>query len=97
MNITVVGSGYVGLSNAVLLSQNHDVICFDINQERVNLINQSKSPIEDKEINDFLQHKSLRLRATYQPSIAYEFADFVIVATPTDYDPDTNYFDLLWI
>ncbi|WP_087018685.1 nucleotide sugar dehydrogenase [Thaumasiovibrio subtropicus] len=93
MKITVVGCGYVGLSNAILLSQKHEVVACDVSQERVALINQGKSPFHDAEIEAYLAEKSLRLTATTDKILAYEGADFVIVATPTNYDPDTNYFD----
>jgi UDPglucose 6-dehydrogenase len=93
MKITVVGSGYVGLSNAVLLSQHHEVVCLDISEERVALINDKKAPIEDKEINDYLTNHNLSLVASTDKSFAYKNSQFVIVATPTDYDPETNYFN----
>lgn len=93
MRIAVAGTGYVGLSNAVLLAQHNDVTAVDIIEEKVDLINAGKSPIEDSEISEFLANKPLRLRATTDPVVAYESADFVIIATPTDYDPETNYFN----
>ncbi len=93
MKITVVGSGYVGLSNSVLLAQHQDVICYDIDKSRVDRINQGISPIEDADIQQYLSSGKLNLRATYQTSIAYEYADYIIIATPTDYDPETNYFN----
>lgn len=93
MKIAVAGLGYVGLSNAVLLSQHHDVTAVDITEERVNQVNQGQSPIEDAELTEFLQSGTLRLNATTDAQSAYTDADFVIVATPTNYDPDTNFFD----
>ena len=93
MKIAVAGLGYVGLSNAVLLSQYHDVTAVDITEERVNLVNQGQSPIEDAELSEFLQSGKLRLSATTDAQSAYQDADFVIVATPTNYDPDSNFFD----
>lgn len=93
MKITVVGVGYVGMSLAVLLSQKHDVVVLDISQERVDLVNAGKTPIEDAEISRFLATKELGLRATLDKQDAYAGADYVIVATPTNYDEASNYFD----
>ena len=93
MKIAVAGTGYVGLSNAVLLSQHNEVVALDIVQEKVDLINARKSPIEDKEIEEFLAAKTLNLKATTNKTTAFSDSDFVIIATPTDYDPETNYFN----
>jgi len=93
MKIAVAGTGYVGLSNAVLLAQHHQVVAFDINAARVEKINARKAPIEDREIEDFFANKPLNLVATLDRREAYEGASFVIIATPTDYDPQTNYFN----
>ena len=93
MKIAVAGTGYVGLSNAVLLSQHNEVIAVDVIAEKVELINQRKSPIIDVEIEDFLSNKELDLTATLDKQAAYTNAQFVIIATPTDYDIETNYFN----
>lgn len=93
MKITVAGTGYVGLSNAVLLSQFHDVIAFDIDQNKVDLINKKISPIDDKEISEFLKQRPLTLKATTDKNEAFHEADYIIISTPTDYDIETNYFN----
>ena len=93
MKIAVAGTGYVGLSNAVLFAQHNQVTAVDIDQEKVEKINKKQSPIVDKEIQHFLQEKPLNLSATTDAHAAYKNADFVVIATPTDYDPQTNYFN----
>lgn len=93
MKIAVAGTGYVGLSNAVLLAQHNNVVAVDIIQSKVDTINAKKSPIVDKEIEDFLKNKKLDLLATTDAESAYKDADFIIIATPTNYDPQKNYFD----
>ena len=93
MKIAVAGTGYVGLSNSVLLAQHHDVISLDIIPDKVALINAKKSPIVDKEIEEFLAAKSLSLFATLDKEVAFKDSDFVVIATPTNYDDDKNYFN----
>jgi UDPglucose 6-dehydrogenase len=94
MRIVVAGTGYVGLSSALLLSQNNEVIVTDILQERISMLNKGLSPINDNEIEDFLKNKGLNFKAVIASKDIYKDADFVIIATPTDYDVDTNYFNI---
>ncbi|MDN5342777.1 MAG: UDPglucose 6-dehydrogenase [Oceanotoga sp.] len=93
MKIAVAGTGYVGLSLAILLSQKNEVKALDIIEEKVNMLNNKKSPIADKEIEDYLKSKELKLKATLDEKEAFEDAEYIIIATPTNYDPEKNYFD----
>lgn len=93
MKIAIVGTGYVGLSNAILLAQNNEVIALDIIKEKVDMINNKKSPIVDEEVEKFLATEKLNLLSTTEKNIAYKDAEFIIISTPTDYDPEKNYFN----
>ena len=93
MKIAVVGAGYVGLSNSILLAQNHEVVLYDVNSEKIDQLNNKHSPIDDPEIEDYLANKTLNLTATKNKKHAYKDANFVIIATPTDYDSASGYFD----
>lgn len=93
MKVAVAGTGYVGLSNAVLLAQHHEGVALDIISEKVGLTNQRKSPIADAEIEDFFPNRELNLKATTDKQEVFKDAEYVVIATPTDYDPVTNYFN----